>query len=116
MSIIIEGQVSGLNSLKDGTVKLSIALQEMRPEDVGVLFSLNNQHVKVYLSTENIFQEAIDQVDALEIEVNEKSPSKRLKNVFYRLWEQDKEGYEDSELYYRRKMEQVIEFYKNKLT
>ena len=40
------------------------------------------------------------------------SPSKRLRGVFYILWEQDKQGYEEFELYYNDKLEKVIGHYK----
>lgn len=44
-----------------------------------------------------------------------KSPSTRLKAVLYRLWEKEPEGYEDFNLYYKFKMEKLIDHYKTKL-
>lgn len=40
------------------------------------------------------------------------SPSKKLRNVFFRLWEQDKEGLEDFEQYYESKLYKLINHYK----
>ena len=40
---------------------------------------------------------------------------KRLRAVLYRNWEQNKEGYEDFQLYYNFKVEKIITHYKDKL-
>lgn len=115
MFVIVPGIVSGISSLKDGSVKTTVHLQEVSPETVGNLYSLNNQHVKIYMTTENITQEAKQAVDEVEIEHESKSPSKRMRDVLFRLWEQDKQGYEDFELWYRWKMNQMVEHLKAKL-
>lgn len=41
-----------------------------------------------------------------------KTPSQRLKAVYYILWEQDKEGFEEFEAYYDNKVEKLIVHYK----
>ena len=41
------------------------------------------------------------------------SPSKRLRGVFYILWEQDNQGFEEFESYYNDKLEKVIGYYKS---
>lgn len=115
MNIINGAQISGINVLKDGTIKLSLHLQEMEADNSGKLYKMMNQFVKFYLTTENINNESIKEIDNFEFEVEEKSPSRRMRNVFFRLWEQDKEGYEDFNLYYRWKMEKLINHFKDKL-
>lgn len=40
------------------------------------------------------------------------SPSKRLRDVFFVLWNQDKEGYGEFDEYYDSKMEKLIQHYK----
>jgi len=42
------------------------------------------------------------------------SPSKLLRDSFYRLWKKDSEEFEDFEDYYKSKMQKLIEYY-NKL-
>lgn len=115
MNVIVPGIVSGLSTLKDGTVKVTLALQEVSPKIAADLFGLNNQYVKAYLTTENITQDATEHLDEWEVEIESKSPSKRLRNVLFRLWEQDQQGYEDFELWYRWKMEKIIDHFKSKL-
>lgn len=36
------------------------------------------------------------------------SPSKKLRNVYFSLWSQKKEGFEDFEKYYDNKMNKLI--------
>lgn len=115
MNLIHSGQVSSINSLKDGTIKLSLELQEMKPEDVGRLYSMRNHLVKFYFTTENILEDVTKDLDKLQIEHEDKSPSKRMRNILYRLYEQDSEGYDDFNLYYNHKMNIWCEKLKDKL-
>lgn len=40
------------------------------------------------------------------------SPSKKLRNVFFRLWEKDSEGHKEFETYYDSKMGKLVNYYK----
>ena len=44
--------------------------------------------------------------------VKEESPSKKLRDVFYTLWVQDSEGFEEFDDYYDTKMSKLIKHYK----
>lgn len=114
-NLLHAAQVSGINSLKDGTIKLSLELQELEPNDAGTLYSMRNQLVKFYMTTTNIKADKIPELDSIEIEDEGKSPSKRMRNVFFRIWEQDNAGYEDFNMFYRFRMNQLIEKLKDKL-
>ena len=76
-----------------------------------------NQAVKVFVTTEGVISKDVkESISSTLIETDEKSPSKRLRNILYRYWEQDKKGYEDFELFYRNEMNTISEHFKNKLT
>ena len=117
MGLIFQAQIESVSTRKDKTIKLTLGTQEMSNKDAGELFTMQNEIANIYMSTKGINNEMIEQIDKHSINTLEdiKSPSKRLKAVFYLLWKQNNEDYEDSELYYRFKMEQVINFYKSKL-
>lgn len=117
MGILIQGQIENVTTRKDGTIKLTVGMQEFPPEKMGELFSLNNKLINTYISSKGIKQDMIDEIDKATVDIlhTVKSPSKRLKAVFYLLWEKDSSGYDDFELYYRNKMEQVLDFYKLKI-
>lgn len=55
--------------------------------------------------------------DVLKIErqLDGKSPSQRLRAVLYVLWEQDGRPHEDFEVYYRIRMNAIIDWVKGKL-
>ena len=115
--MILQIQVESVSTRKDRTYKLVLGTQELSPKDATELFTLNNSLAYCYISAKRIESDVMHEIDKASIEIVDtiKSPSKRLKSVFYLLWKQDNEGYEDSELYYLNKMEKVIEFYKEKL-
>lgn len=56
-----------------------------------------------------------DSVLRVEGKVDGRSPSQRLRSVLYVLWEQSGRPDGDFEVYYRLKMNQVIEWIKGKL-
>lgn len=115
--MLLQIQVESVSTRKDRTYKLVLGTQELTPKDAAELFTLNNSLAYCYISPKRIESDIMNEIDSASVNIVDtiKSPSKRLKSVFYLLWKQDNEGYEDSELYYRNKMEKLIDFYKEKL-
>ena len=60
---------------------------------------------------------AAEPEDELEVDYDDpkKTPSKRLRGVLYRNFEQDNKGYKNFEDYYRSQMETIIVHFKGKL-
>jgi hypothetical protein len=115
--LLLPAIVSSIRSLKDGSVSVCVETQEITPMKAGELFSLRNKVVVMYLSEKDtIPQKELDQVDSLEVDTGGKSQSQRIRNVLYRVFEQQPEGYKDFELFYRAKTEKIIEHLKSKLT
>lgn len=115
--LLLPAIVSSIRSLKDGSVSICVETQEITPMKAGELFSLRNKVVVMYLSEKDtIPQKELDQVDSLEGDAGGKSQSQRIRNVLYRVFEQQPEGYKDFELFYRAKTEKIIEHLKSKLT
>lgn len=50
----------------------------------------------------------------IEADLDQKSPSQRMRSVLFILWKEDNEGVDFQE-YYRRHMEKLIEFLKGKI-
>ena len=48
-------------------------------------------------------------------EDSSKTPSQRIRNVIYRLWQQNNEGYADFNLYYQFRVEGIINHFKSQL-
>lgn len=118
MGILIHAQIESISTRKDKTVKLVIGTQELPNKQAGELFSLQNNLVNCYLSTNAIQTDMLAEIDKVSVEMIEtiKSPSKRMKAVFFILWKQDNNGYDDFELFYRNRIEMIIEQLKNKIS
>lgn len=114
--IMFAAQVEGLRSRKDKTVALTLGTQELNPEKAGKLFNTNGHLVTCYLSVkEHISDEQKEIIDAVEAPQQGKTPSQRLRNTLYVLWQQEPGGYEDFNLFYIHKIEKIIDQIKAKL-
>lgn len=94
--------VDKVSTMKDDSIKITLITRALSPEQMAKLFFSVNKEI---LSVD------------IDEEIKEwKSPSQRLRAVLYRLWEQsDKTTYPEFELYYKAKMERVIDSLKEKL-
>jgi hypothetical protein len=114
-TIILKGEVESIASRKDKTLKITFGTQELK--EGAELFALQNKLVSLGVSVLDISDDEIELIASNKFGVedipNKKSQSKRLRDVIYVLGQQL--GETDSEAFYHRKMEQIIEFYKSKL-
>jgi len=102
-------------TLKDGSLSITIYTQDLAPSKVGDIFGLRNKVCFAYFSERQIEDNEKKVVDSLDPELKGKTPGQRLRGVLYRMWEQENEGYQDSDSYYKAKMEQIINTYKSNL-
>lgn len=107
--------IDGINTLKDGSVSLKLVTQELTPSKAGDVFALRGKLCFAYFSERQIEDNEKKIVDSLDPELKGKTPGQRLRAVLFRLWEQENEGYKDSESFYKYKMEQIINTYKSNL-
>lgn len=105
---LITAQIGTIRTLVDGSVSMTFVTPELSPGKVGEFFALRNKVAYLYVSANQIENSEKKMVDALDPELPTKTPGQRLRAVLYRLWEQDAEGYKDSDSYYRAKMESII--------
>jgi chemotaxis regulatin CheY-phosphate phosphatase CheZ len=114
--IKLAGEIEGIQSRADKTWKLTIGTSELSPQTIALIADSQNKASYIVIKSEEYSRSEIDAIEKVSIEYDEKkSPSQRLKHVLYRAWENDAEGYEDSELYYRFKIEKFITHVKSKL-
>lgn len=114
--ILFAAQVESLRSRKDKTISITLGTQELNPEKAGELFATNGHVVACYLSVKEHISEVEKQdIDSIEPTPQGKTPSQRMRNVLYRMWEQDNEGYTDKNLHYLYWMDKIIEGLKLKL-
>lgn len=116
--ILVPAVLDSLSTLKDGTIKLVFETQELLPDKVGELFGYRNKMGYLAFKPELFQKDEIEIFEKLKADEFEgsKSPSQRMRNVLYRIWEQNPDGYKDFNLYYQFRMNQIIEKLKEKLT
>ena len=115
--ILIPGQIESIKSRKDKTTAIVLGSQEMSPKIAGDLFSLQNSFVYVAIKEENFQTNELEILEDLkaDFEIEKKSNGQRLRNVLYKLYEQDKEGFLTFTKYYDHQMERLINHFKGKL-
>ena len=104
--------LTSISHTTDGGLRLGFSTNELTPEDKlsAVLF---HQKFGYILFKENPFQESeIPQEDA---EDKTKTPSKRLRAVLFKLYQQSGGKKEEFEIYYRQQVEKIIDHLKSKL-
>ena len=115
--LIIPGVLESYRSLKDRTLKLVFETQEPTPEQMADIqkATMNAGYLAFNIDPFSSSQEKF----LIELEVDyddpKKTPSKRLRGVLYRNFEQDDKGYKNFEDYYRSQMETIIVHFKGKL-
>ena len=108
--------VTAIRTKVDGSLSLTAETQELSPSKAGELFSFRGKVTMMYLSPkETISQKEIDQVNAIDSEIDGKTPSQRLRNVIYVLFTQQPEGHKDFDSFYKFHMNRITEHYKSKL-
>jgi hypothetical protein len=113
--VLICCEIGSVKSLVDGSVSVTLLTPEISGGKVGELFDLRKKIAYVYISARQVESNERVIVDGLNPELKGKSPGQRLRNVLFIKWQQDNEGYKDSESYYVAKMENLISHFKNEL-
>lgn len=113
--VLFVAEIGSVKSLVDGSVSITLVTPEISGGKVGELFDLRKKVAYTYISARQIESNEKAMIDGLNPELKGKSPGQRLRNVLYVAWQQDNEGYKDSESYYAAKMETIISHYKSEL-
>ena len=115
--IIFPAILESWRTLKDKTYKITFETNELTPEQAAGISSNLQRFGFVAFKEEAFKEKEKEYIDSLETDFDDqqKTPSRRLRAVLYRNWEQNKEGYEDFQLYYNFKVEKIITHYKDKL-
>jgi hypothetical protein len=114
----VSGEITKITTMSKNTIRIQFDSQEnVSGEAMKRLFDIIHQLGNFcFIVTREIQPEDLLNIPAPKPDFeNEKSDSQRMRNVLFRLWEQNKEGYEDFNLYYKYRMNKIIEFLKSKL-
>ena len=126
-SVVFEGGIDKVSTLADGSLRIYIGTPELSNETMVNVFSLIKRPGYVLISTNPLNQGQVDAVEKATInaEFNEKTPSQRLRAVVFKLWEKTQPKqingdsgemeYVEFDLFYKRKMNEIINHLKTKL-
>lgn len=107
--------ISSLSTRVDGSIAIKLDTQELSPANSTVLFELRGKEAWAIIAPSQMKEEDIKlPTERADPAMGTKTPSQRLRNSLYRLWEQNKSG-TDFESFYRIRMEQIIDQIKGKL-
>lgn len=114
-NLLIQVTLDRSNRRKDKSVSLTFItqLEQSSEEFMKIDSLLNDSGVLYFKSNGNLTKEEINALDGVEIEVEGKTKSQRLRNVLYVLNKQEENG--DFHKFYPDEMERIIEHYKGKL-
>ena len=110
----VPAEISRVQTMSDGGLRLFVDTQELTPEDKGLVMELHNKLGVFVFSEQGISEEDIKNLPKIELEEGEKHPSARLRASLFVYWEQKKIS-EPFDIYYRRMMEKFINSVKEKL-
>jgi glycine betaine/choline ABC-type transport system substrate-binding protein len=115
--ITIPSILESVATRKDGSVKLTFGTSELAPQIMTELFRGVNNFVYLAIKDEDFKPNEIEKLSQLKVDYDDrtKTPSQRLRGVFYKLYEQDSEGFKSFSSYYEHRMEKVIEHFKTKI-
>ena len=115
--ILIPAYLNGFRSLKDRTIKLEFETNELTPEQITGLANCLQSFGFLAFKKDDFKTEQLMVIDELKADYDDKTktPSKRLRNVLFVAYEQNKEGFDGFESYYQSKMNKFIEHVKSKL-
>lgn len=103
--------ITGIRSKVDGSLGISFTTPELTPEEKAEFMRLQGMNLVALFNP-------LDEKDApkyvVDKEIETKTPSNRLRNTLYVLWEQEG-GKGDFDEFYKRYMEKFIEAVKEKL-
>ena len=126
-SVVFEGGIDKVSTLADGSLRIYIGTPELSNETMVNVFSLIKRPGYVLISTNPLNQNQVDAVEQATVnaEFNEKTPSQRLRAVVFKLWEKTQPKqingdsgnmeYVEFDLFYKRKMNEIINHLKTKL-
>lgn len=117
MKIILAGALTSYRPKVDGSFSLSFSTYILSEEaKIQIMKMHNASGVLLFTDKDKVEQDDIDMIDNIDIELgNKKSQSERIRNIYYRIWEQDFKEHIDFKTYYINETNKVIQHLKSKI-
>lgn len=112
------GIINGFKTLADRTIKFSISCQEMTPDQLGKMVSMNENYVKFIVTNKEVLQDdIIAEIEKMPVKNNRSKYSKSqiLRFNLKKLWEFDDRGM-DWDKFYDYYMDWMIDIVSKKIS
>lgn len=110
-AIRTNANITSISSRADNSLRLSIVTPELTPSEQVEFLRLKNINIDLYIKPTD---HQVEDIQEIKTEIDEKTPSQRLRNVMYVLWKK-LGGNEEFRAYYEKTMNKLIEKYKDKI-
>lgn len=111
----IPATITRISTTKDHGLKINIETQEIPFEEKAKLLSLADKYGYFFFAETEIREVDYSKLPKITLEDNEKSPSKRLRNVLFIYWQISVGNKKPFEEFYKETIEQYIDAVKEKL-
>ena len=111
LAIKTQAIITSISSKKDGSLGLRMNTPELDSQDKVAFMELQNINLEVYIKAADFVSKEVREVKG---EMDGKTPSQRLRNTLFVLWDQEGRPGEYNS-WYIKKMEKIINWVKSKL-
>ena len=111
-TVILEGATRKKD--KSVSLRFTTSLEQSSEEFMEVDKLLDTHGILYFSSRDTLTQQEVDEIEKVDIEIEGKTKSQKLRNVLYILWTQSDKERSKSD-FYAHKMDEVIEHFKSKL-
>jgi hypothetical protein len=104
--------------MADKSIRLTFDTQEASPELMANIQNAFQKTCYLAVSPDNFTSEYLKEMENVKVDYNDgsKTPAKRMRGIYFRLWQQNPEGYSVFNDYYLAKMEIEMNRLKSRLS
>lgn len=111
----VPATITKITTMADRGLRLQVDTQEITDAELKKqIFDLHDKLGFFFFSEAPITEVPLDDLPEIKVEEGEKTPSQRLRNILFVLWEQKKIK-ESFDIFYRKQIEKLIEKIKEQL-
>lgn len=112
----VPSNIKTIQTLVDGGNKITLLTQELAPDEMTELFKLTNKAGWFLFKETEIKEEDVKDIPEVAVEFKgEKSPSQKMYNIIYRIWENNTDMKKPFPDYYKSYMFKLNEALKEKI-
>ena len=114
--MIIGGFIDSIRPRKDKSAFVTIETQELTPDQKGLLGRWGGEYIYFAMKRENFTNSEVDFLGEIKATATQKKKkSLTLRQILWRLWSEQNEGFDDPEEHYNFYMDKFIQQVRERL-